>query len=95
MSKRTEVFGEIASWEKNSKYKDLEAKKKKSVACSRTERRPLGRESDDQREIVEETRDVSRTRGGHRVRFEAGEKQDKAGRIDTCQGVWHRYTGCS
>ena len=30
MSKRTEVSGEIASWEKNSKYKDLEAKKKKN-----------------------------------------------------------------
>lgn len=53
------MFEEIAFREKNSKYKDLEAKKKKkSVACSRTERRPLGQESDDHREIVEQTRDV-------------------------------------
>ena len=54
-------------------------RQEKSWACSKTNRRPLWLEYNDQRERValDETGDTRRARGGHCVRFEAGERLDK------------------
>ena len=62
---------------KNGECKGLEARKE--LGISKTKRRPLWLEYNDQRERValDETGDTRRARGGHCVRFEAGERPDK------------------